>query len=376
MEILDSVMMRFVTHTRGSFQWQSFLSMALLLAVGVSACASAGSNVRRRAQAQANHTVPTPSVTQTSASPTPAPTLYLPGQQTWKNGASSLLFGTNDGEEYYYNNLDTQPRFQQALKSAGVTLVRTFAQDPSTDQEIDSRIQAIEQIGAQCLVVIPRINDLAFNAHLVRYLGDRCLMYDFGNEPDWNDISVEKYSAAWNTEIPLLRKINPHALFFGPVISIPHIDFVKQFLVKAQAANNLPDAISIHWYTCYQDREDVCRARIGNLAVAIEQVRAVIYSVLGKELPIGVDEWNFDPSGPGPAYGNDPAWISQFIPSVIQQLVAEKVAFACQFDAASYAGFGTLDMFDVHTNEPKVQYYELAKQIAIYKPSDLRNPGQ
>ena len=371
MEYLDSVMMRLLT--RKSFQWQTFLSTALLLALGVSACASAGSNVRQGVQP--DQAIPTPTASQTSANLAPAPILF-PGQQSWRNGASSLLFGTNDDEEYYYNNLDTQPKFQQALKSAGVTLVRTFVQDRSTDQEIDTRIQTIERIGAQCLVVIPDINDLTFNEHLVNYLGDRCLMYDFGNEPDWNNISVETYSAAWNTEIPLLRKINPHALFFGPVISLPHTDFIKQFLVNAQAANTLPDAISIHWYTCYQDPEDVCRSRIGDLAGSIEKVRAVIYSVLGRDLPIGVDEWNFDPSGPGPAYGSDPIWVSQFIPSVIQQLVAEKVAFACQFDAASYSGFGSLDMFDVHTNQPKAQYYALAQQIAIYKPADLRQPGQ
>lgn len=351
----------------------------MLLALGVGACASAGSNVRQGMQpdqtASSPVAQPTQPAPQATATPTLPPPLTLPGQQVWRNGASSLLFGTNDDEEYYYNNLDTQPLFQNALKSAGVTLVRTFVQDPSTDHAIDTRIQTIERIGAQCLVVIPDINDLTFNEHLVSYLGDRCLMYDFGNEPDWGNISVDDYSAAWNTEIPLLRKINPHARFFGPVISYPHTDYLKQFLVNAQAANNLPDAISFHWYACYQQPEDTCLARIGLLAGAIQDVRSAIYDVLGTELPVGVDEWNFDPSGPSPAYGNEASWVSQFIPAVIAQLVQAKVLYACQFDAASYSGYGSLDMFDVHTNQPKAQYYEFAKQIMLYKPSDAPPSG-
>jgi hypothetical protein len=234
---------------------------------------------------------------------------------------------------------------------------------------MDLRMQTVEQIGAQCLAVLPKINDLTFNEHVVTYLGDRCLMYDFGNEPDWNNISVQTYSKAWNTEIPLLRKINPHALFFGPVVSYPHTDFLKQFLISAQAANNLPDAISFHWYACYQDTEATCQARASLLYGAIQDVRATVHGVLGKDLPVGVDEWNFDPSGPSPAYGNDPAWVAQFIPTVIAQLVKAQVAYACQFDAASYSGYGDLDMFDVRTNKPKAQYYELAKQIALYKPT-------
>lgn len=365
---------------RRPFPWQPLLSIALLLAVGVSACASAGSNARQETQSDRTPStqpvLPVQPAPQATATPAPPPPLILPGQQAWRNGASSLLFGTNDDEEYYYNNLDTQPLFQSALKSAGVTLVRTFVQDPSTDQELDTRIRTIEQIGAQCLVVIPDINDLAFNEHLVNYLGDRCLMYDFGNEPDWSGISVETYSAAWNAEIPVLRKINPHALFFGPVISYPHLDYLKQFLVNAQAANNLPDAISFHWYACYQQSEEDCLQRIGLLAPAIQDVRATIHAVLGRELPVGVDEWNFDPSGPSPAYGNDPDWVSQFIPSVLAQLAQAKVAYACQFDAASYSGYGSLDMFDVHTNKPKPQYYELARQIALYKPTDVRQLGR
>ena len=80
----------------------------------------------------------------------------------------------------------------------------------------------------------------------------------------------------------------------------------------------------------------------------IEDVRNSVRGILGKDLPIGVDEWNFDPSGPPPAYGSTDEFLSQFVPLVMSQLVKANVAYACQFDAASFAGYGGLDI--LHNN--------------------------
>jgi hypothetical protein len=341
------------------------LGVVLSLSVALSACATAASNVRQPQAPQSSPTVHTAP----QASPTTAPKPYLPGQTFWKNGVSSLIFGTNDPDEYYPNNIETQPLFQQQMKAAGVSLIRTFIEDHSTDALIDQRIDAIQNIGAQCLVVIASIRDLAYYEHAVSYIGDRCLMYDFGNEPDWSNISVETYSKAWIEQIPALRKINPHALFFGPVVSYPHTDFLRQFLVNAKAANVLPDAISVHWYACYEQTESVCLPRANLLYAAILDVRHTIEQALGYDLPIGVDEWNFDPSGPSPSYGNTTEFVAPFYAAVISQLVKAQVAYACQFDAASFNGYGDLDMFDVKTNQAKPQFIQFAKQIAIYRPA-------
>jgi hypothetical protein len=341
------------------------LGAVLLLSMALSACATAASSVQRPPAAQgsgAAQTSPTPS-------PTAGPKPVLPGQTFWKNGASSLLFGTNDPDEYYANNIETQPLIQQQMKAAGVSLIRTFIEDHSTDAQIDQRIATIQNIGAQCLVVIASIRDLAYYEHVVSYIGDRCLMYDFGNEPDWNDISVQTYSKAWIEQIPALRKVNPHALFFGPVVSYPHTDFLQQFLINAKAANVLPDAISVHWYACYQQTESVCQQRASLLYPAILDVRSKVEGALGYDLPIGVDEWNFDPSGPSPSYGNTTEFVAPFYATVFAALVKAQVAFACQFDAASYNGYGDLDMFDVKTNQAKPQFVQFAQQIALYRPA-------
>jgi hypothetical protein len=53
----------------------------------------------------------------------------LPGQQLWKNNVSSFLFGTNDSYEWSIHNIQTEPAIQQALRTAGFTLIRSFFPD-------------------------------------------------------------------------------------------------------------------------------------------------------------------------------------------------------------------------------------------------------
>ena len=150
--------------------------------------------------------------------------LSLPGQQLWKQGISSFLFGTNDTQEWYSNNVETSPAIQQSLKDAHFTLMRTFFFDksladghPTTDAEIEQRLETVEKSGMTCLGVLHNIFDVNFDKHVVTYAGSRCQMYEFGNEPDYNGISIETYLEQWNKVIPLLRQINPEAKFIGPV---------------------------------------------------------------------------------------------------------------------------------------------------------------
>lgn len=104
----------------------------------------------------------------------------LPGQQIWKEGVSSFLFGTNDTYEWSSQNTQTNPAIQNALRSAGFTLIRSFFPDNASDAAIEQRMRTIENIGARCLGVITNIFNVTFDEHLVRYLGSRCQMYEFG----------------------------------------------------------------------------------------------------------------------------------------------------------------------------------------------------
>jgi hypothetical protein len=294
----------------------------------------------------------------------------LPGEQLWQQGVSSFLFGTNDTYEYSFQNIQTQPAIQRDLRNAGFTLIRSFFPDDASNAAIEQNIHTIENSGAHCLGVITNIFNVTFDEHLVSYLGQRCLMYEFGNESDYSNISIASYLQQWNMLIPALRRINPTARFIGPVTYNDQgiHNYMRAFLEGVKTSGVLPDAVSFHWYPCYWDTEAVCLAKASSYGQVARAVQAMVHSVLGKELPVGISEWNFDPNLPPPAYGDDAGFITKFTSEALQSMAGAKVAFACQFDAASYGGYGHLDMFQVDTAQPKPQFYAIKDLIRKYRP--------
>jgi hypothetical protein len=315
----------------------------------------------------------------------------LPGQQIWRDGVSSFLFGTNDTQEWANDNVETNPAIQRALKDAHFTLMRTFFFDRSladnhltTDAEIEQRIRTVENSGMTCLGVIFDVMNVAFAEHVVRYLGSRCNIYEFGNEPDLEDghgsfrYSIQTYLQQWNTVIPQLRKINHHAKFIGPVTYTQtgnqcHYDltgghcFMKDFLTGVKASGVLPDAISFHWYPCYNDTEASCLGKASSYQQVTAEVKGWIRSILGKDIPVGITEWNYDPGNPPPDYGAD--FMKQFTTIALNSMIQSKLDFANQFDAQSYSGYGGLDMFDInHNDQPKAQYYAIRDILNEYRP--------
>lgn len=291
----------------------------------------------------------------------------LPGEQIWKQGASSFLFGTNDTYEWSSANIETQPAIRAALRGAGFSLVRSFFRDGASDASIEQRISTIVQTGAHCLAVITSVFDVAYDEHLVRVLGDRCLLYEFGNEPDYSGISATVYVQQWNRVVPLLRALNPRARFIGPTLSNANSVYLQTFLTGVQASQVLPDAISFHWYPCHRDSEAACLQKAVSVGRQAQEVRALVRDILGRDLPVGITEWNADPTNPPPSYTDMDAFSTRFTLQALQMMVWAGVTFACQFDAASFAGYGRLDMFD-QQGHPKGQYYAIARVIARYRP--------
>ncbi|HEU5439753.1 MAG TPA: GDSL-type esterase/lipase family protein [Ktedonobacterales bacterium] len=293
----------------------------------------------------------------------------LPGQQIWRDGASSLLFGTNDTYEWSAKNLETSPAIQQDIHAADFTLMRSFFPDSAGDRVIETRMATIEATGANCLGVIPNIFNTAYDEHLVSYLGPRCLLYELGNEPDYTGVTIENYLTQWNLLIPKLRQINPAARFIGPVTSNAEgkNGFMRAFLEGVKTSGVLPDAVSFHWYPCWKQSRDDCLAQSDSYYDAALTVRRMVHDVLGKDLPVGISEWNYAPGNPPPAFGDEATFITQFTQHAIAAMVRAGVAFAAQFDAASYSGYGRLDMFNVETGEAKPQFTALAGLIAHYR---------
>lgn len=304
--------------------------------------------------------------------PPVAPPALLPGQQRWKDNVSSFLFGTNDTQEWVSNNIETNASMQQALKDAHFTVMRTFFFDrslldkhPTTDAEIDQRLRTIENSNMICLGVLEPIENPTFIEHVVSYAGSRCNLYEFGNEPDKQ--SMSDYIQVWNNLVPKLRQINPAAKFIGPVVA----DYtqVQPFLTAVKASGVMPDAISFHWYPCgLEDSSTSCLAKISTFTRVTEQVRAWVTNTLGVNLPVGISEWNYNADNPPTAYGSDPTFMTQFTTSALRAMIQANLDFANQFDVASGAGQGGLDMIDTRTGRPKPQYAALKNFIAQYWP--------
>jgi len=332
--------------------------------------------------------------TQTSPSGLP----LLPGQQIWKDGVSSYLFGTNDTEEWEGINVETIPSIQHYLKQGRFTLMRSFffhnslnGGHENTDADIQRRINTITNSGMNCLGVIPHIllqsapkpgnsyTDLGWAKHLVSLLDgthpgyQECDMYEIGNEPDLTG-DAKNYVSEWNTFVPQLRAINPRAKFIGPVSYTNNLSYIRWFLQGVQASGVLPDAVTFHAYGCVNQTVSQCLQNAHNYGDGIKGVRNTVESVLHKNLPIGLTEWNFDP-GSNSVLGSNDAFMKQFTEIAINQFISAHLDFANQFDAMSYAGYGTLDMFNVlwqgppdQRTVPKAQYYALVQLINKYHP--------
>ena len=238
---------------------------------------------------------------------------------------------------------------------------------PTTDAEIEQRLKTVENSGMTCLGILEPILNPTFVKHVVAYTGNRCNLYEFGNEPDNNGLSMQQYIQHWNSLIPQLRQINPNAKFIGPVVA--DYEQVRPFLTGVKASGVLPDAISFHWYPCGEnDPMGDCLAKVDTFAQVTSQVKVWVRDILGRDLPVGITEWNYDADNPPALYGDDPAFIAQFTTSALHFMLQAGLDFANQFDAASGAGLGKLDMFDVRTNRPKPQYDAMKHFIDHYRP--------
>jgi hypothetical protein len=143
---------------------------------------------------------------------------------------------------------------------------------------------------------------------------------------------------------------------------------MHDFLEGVKASDILPDAVSFHRYPCWNDSEQTCLSKASSFAMAASEVASQIQAILGKTLPIGITEWNYDPHNWPPLYGNDTDFMTKFSTDALSSMIKVGVTFACQFDAASYGGNGRLDLFDTTNNTLKPQYYAIKNVIQQYRP--------
>ena len=291
----------------------------------------------------------------------------LPGQQLWKGGTSSLLFGSNDPT---FNSATSQV-LRHVLRQAGITLIRT----PLTTNdgtEVEQRLSQIQAIGAECLGILS-ISDMTLDQQVVKTAGERCQMYEFGNEPDNpgnpNAMSASAYADLWNQTIPSLRQIAPNAKFFGPAVAYPDIEYISTFLQATQA--NAPDGVTFHLYPCTNVDAQTCLSQsVNSYASSAQKVREAVIQILGKALPLGVTEWNDNWKDQAKPEESDPNFMRQFTTLSLQSLAQGQVAFANQYNLGTGTGDGHL--FLTANGQAKPQLQAMADMIAQTK---IGSPG-
>jgi hypothetical protein len=287
-----------------------------------------------------------------------APIQTLPGQQVWRQGTSSLLFGANDASwQWSSKNLGNNPAIAAAVRTAGITVIRA----PLHVSDAQARVSAIEAAGAKCLGIL----DPADAEQVVKMLGNRCEMYEWMNEPDNGGPAVDAYASSWNQHIPTLRSINPNAIYIGPVVASPNLGYIQRFLTLAKQAGNIPDVVSYHMYTCTDQTIANCPSHIAAYGTAASQVGSTVNQVLGYNLPLAVTEWNYSWK-PNQTPQNDP-FIKTFTAQSIDAMAQAGIAMATQFDIASGAGGGTLDMVDPQSGQSLPQLDAMHQAIQSYQ---------
>ena len=213
---------------------------------------------------------------------------------------SPLLFGTNLGLFTASDQVVTSVATRALMQRIHVRIVRIpLRHSLPIALEVQAE-QAVKSIGAIPLVVLNGLrnpqaltDDMRMIQESNSVFGDTLVYYEFGNEDDWNGVTITRYTQGWNTLIPQFKRLARHGKFIGPVSYQYSHDSLSTFL---QGANPRPDAISWHEYTCsYKDPAATCLGQLDRWGTHITDARAVMQSALGTTLPIMITEWNYAP---------------------------------------------------------------------------------
>ncbi len=211
---------------------------------------------------------------------------------------SPLLFGTNLGLFTTNDQVVTSAATRALMQQIPIRIVRIpMRTNLPAALEVQAE-QAVRSIGAIPLVVLTGLRNphaLADDTRMIQesnsVFGDSLVYYEFGNEDDWNGVTIARYTQGWNTLIPQFKHLARNGQFIGPVSYQYNHDNLAAFL---QGANPRPDAISWHEYSCsYKDAATICLAQIPQWTAHITDARALMRATLGTTLPIMITEWNY-----------------------------------------------------------------------------------
>jgi len=263
---------------------------------------------------------------------------------------SPLLFGTNLGLFTGNDQVVTSSSTRALMEQMHIRIVRVPARTHLPNDVEIKAFQAVKSIGAIPLIVLNGVRDpnlLADDTRIIQdvnsVFGNSLVYYEFGNEDDWNGVTIAHYTEGWNSYIPQFKRLALSGKFVGPVSYQYDHNNLTTFL---QGANPRPDAISWHEYTCsYQEPADNCLKNLDQWITHISDGRSVMQATLGTELPIMITEWNYAADQSIQHNGlpfndgkyNNASFITAWTTKALSILAANKVFASMQYSVTNTA---------------------------------------
>jgi hypothetical protein len=256
---------------------------------------------------------------------------------------SPLLFGTNMGLFNSNDQVLNSTTTRTALQQIHVRIIRMPTRASLTEATEIQAAQMIKSLGATPLIILRGQLDKSVLADDIRTVHDmntifgrNIVYYEYGNEEDLQGISVDQYTASWNSVIPQLKRIAQNANFIGPVNFQYDHTYLATFLRNAQPR---PDEVSWHEYTCADAwSTSLCISHIDRWTDHITDARATMISTLGKQLPIMITEWNYAPDAvPNDGKNNNSAFMNTWTAHALQTLAANRVFASMQYSCTNTA---------------------------------------
>lgn len=317
---------------------------------------------------------------ETAVSPTP---IAYPKGVFWVDPSQDLgeisryVLGVNHGPwaELGVNNIDP-------AKNSGITFLRWPGgnwgdqNDVSTIQ-IDRYISQARMMGAEPSITIRLPNNTPENAaEMVRYTNIEkqygVVYWSIGNEPslyeenaefqsrDWDAVS---YAQEWRKFAEAIKAVDPTIKIYGPDIhqfkGDPSFDprdsqgryYLQEFL---KVNGDLVDVVTVHRYpfptcqTCGMPTREELFANTPEWDDIILNVQRIVKETTGKELPVGVLEYNSNyTNGAGAETSPDSFNGAIWLADVLGRMIRHRPEMLAYWTFKTGSGHGLMDSFNL-----------------------------
>ena len=332
--------------------------------------------------------------------PTPAPGVLSVDASQDLGSINPDLFGSGYGPW-----VSLRPETLPLAEQSGVSVLRYPGGewgDANTLQsyQIDQLVDLSRKMGAEPYIHVRLPGSTPTQAaETVRYAnlekGYAIKYWSIGNEPslyqgrnDRTEWDTAHFNEQWRAFAQAMKAVDPTILLLGPethqFTGEPSVDpkdkTGKDWMVEFLKANgDLVDIVTFHRYPFPNNAErtaatvDELRANPPEWDEIIRRLRALIREHTGRDLPVGVTEFNSHWSQAiGGGATPDSHFSAIWLGDVLGRLIRQKADLATQFllVSGSESGFGLLGKYEPRPAYFAYQMYKLFGDQLVYTSSD------